>query len=301
MPGVERAADPTSCGHSNTGSPNVTANGKGVSRVAADTGGGMIIGPGAQTVFVNGTRVSLPGDSIVAHSCCGSPGCSPHCHATTTSPSTNVIAGTGFMSGGGPEIEPNLTADVPSQFWSMEFIASGIGHYPPTEAELEDAWENCCMANPPVEDPTCLNMPLDLEVPPPIVIGYTVTNEGNHTSQDFVVGLYELSANTPHVIVQDPENPQNSFGPPEVVLRQEQHVDPLAVGQTYNGSFTLPTLEAEGGLFNPNNPLLEPPAGSYIFQVYPDIYMNTTEPNEDNSPANITVLTIPATCAPPPP
>ena len=33
MPGVERLGDPATCGHTNTGSTNVFANGKGVTRV----------------------------------------------------------------------------------------------------------------------------------------------------------------------------------------------------------------------------------------------------------------------------
>ena len=87
MPGVERLGDPATCGHTNTGSTNVFANGKGVTRVGVDSAGSIIVGPGMPTVLVNGSPVSLPGDSIASH------GDSPHSSAKTGSPSTTVFAG----------------------------------------------------------------------------------------------------------------------------------------------------------------------------------------------------------------
>ena len=39
----------------------------GVSRVAIDSAGGIILGPGAQTVFVNGLNVSVLGDAVEGH------------------------------------------------------------------------------------------------------------------------------------------------------------------------------------------------------------------------------------------
>ena len=40
----------------------------GISRVNVDTARGLITGPGASSVFVNGSKVSLKGDSVAAHS-----------------------------------------------------------------------------------------------------------------------------------------------------------------------------------------------------------------------------------------
>tara|TARA_R110002126_G_scaffold209698_1_gene356279 strand:- start:390 stop:653 length:264 start_codon:yes stop_codon:yes gene_type:complete len=39
----------------------------GISRVGVDTAGGLITGPGASTVFVNGSKVSLKDDSVASH------------------------------------------------------------------------------------------------------------------------------------------------------------------------------------------------------------------------------------------
>ena len=56
-----------SCGHAQTGSSRVKIAGKGITRVAQDTAGGLVIGPGSQSVFVEGIKVSLPGDIITTH------------------------------------------------------------------------------------------------------------------------------------------------------------------------------------------------------------------------------------------
>ena len=102
MPGVETANLAATCGHTQTGSSKVFANSLGVSRINTDTAGGIILGPGSQTVFVEGIKVSLPGDVILPHAPCGSPGGTPHCAATTNpGGSPNVIVGTGFISKGG--------------------------------------------------------------------------------------------------------------------------------------------------------------------------------------------------------
>ena len=67
MPGVETEELAATCGHPQTGSPTVFADGLGISRVGLDTGGATILGPGSSTVFVEGLNVSLPGDSITGH------------------------------------------------------------------------------------------------------------------------------------------------------------------------------------------------------------------------------------------
>ena len=58
----------------------------GISRVNVDTAGGTITGPGASTVFVNGSKVSLLGDSVAPH------GDSPHSNATMVESSSTVFA-----------------------------------------------------------------------------------------------------------------------------------------------------------------------------------------------------------------
>lgn len=59
----------------------------GVSRVGVDTAGGTITGPGASTVFANGSKVSIKGDSVQAHS----PG-GIHNSATMIEGSSDVFA-----------------------------------------------------------------------------------------------------------------------------------------------------------------------------------------------------------------
>ena len=84
MKPIETAELTATCLHPQTGSKKVFAKGLGVSRVGVDNaGGGIIMGPGSSTVFVEGSQVSLTYDSIAPHPCCGAPGCSPHCVAKT--------------------------------------------------------------------------------------------------------------------------------------------------------------------------------------------------------------------------
>jgi len=66
----------------------------GVQRVGdANGAGGVITGPGSPTVRMNGRPVSLHGDSVSPHPCCGQRRCPPvHCHATTVGSSTTVKA-----------------------------------------------------------------------------------------------------------------------------------------------------------------------------------------------------------------
>jgi uncharacterized Zn-binding protein involved in type VI secretion len=86
MPQAIKKGDPASCGDPCTGSTNVFINGQGATRVGVDTAGGIIEGPGAVTVFINGAPASLPGDAIVGH------GLPPHSGPVTVpSPSTTVF------------------------------------------------------------------------------------------------------------------------------------------------------------------------------------------------------------------
>ena len=88
MPDICVATTPATCGHAQTGSSKVTADGKGVCRVQTDTAVGLIIGPGSQNVFVEGDKVSLPGDAITSH------GLSPHSSPVTVAGQSKVTAGT---------------------------------------------------------------------------------------------------------------------------------------------------------------------------------------------------------------
>ena len=86
MPKAIKEGDLATCEHDCTGSPNVLINGKGATRVGVDTAGGIIEGPGAVTVFINGEAASLPGDAIKKH------GLDDHVAALTQeSPSTTVF------------------------------------------------------------------------------------------------------------------------------------------------------------------------------------------------------------------
>ena len=58
----------------------------GVSRVGRDAAKGTILGPGASTVFTEGSRTSLLGDKVAPH---GKP---PHSSPTIAKSSTTVFA-----------------------------------------------------------------------------------------------------------------------------------------------------------------------------------------------------------------
>ena len=70
MKPIETARLAAVCGHTQTGSSKVFANGLGVTRVGVDTAGGKIAGPGSSTVFVEGSKVSIVGDTVESHSPC---------------------------------------------------------------------------------------------------------------------------------------------------------------------------------------------------------------------------------------
>lgn len=63
-----------------------------VRRGDANSAGGLVTGPCAPTVRVNGRPVSVPFDSVTPHPCCGAPGCAIHCVAKTTFGSSTVKA-----------------------------------------------------------------------------------------------------------------------------------------------------------------------------------------------------------------
>jgi uncharacterized Zn-binding protein involved in type VI secretion len=56
----------------------------------ANSAGGIVKGPCSRTVFVNGRKVSLPGDGVSPHPCCPKPKCKKHCIAKTRGGSRSV-------------------------------------------------------------------------------------------------------------------------------------------------------------------------------------------------------------------
>ena len=78
---------PATCGHVQTGSSKVRIQDTGVSRVLADSGGGIILGPGKPKVLVEGLVISVAGDAIQAH------GIGPHAAPTTETTQTKLNIG----------------------------------------------------------------------------------------------------------------------------------------------------------------------------------------------------------------
>ena len=59
----------------------------------ANGAGGVITGAGSPNVRINNRSVSLNGDSVSPHPCCGQRRCPPiHCYATTVGSSATVKA-----------------------------------------------------------------------------------------------------------------------------------------------------------------------------------------------------------------
>lgn len=59
----------------------------GIARVNVDSAGGIILGGGQSTVFINGALAAVIGDSVAGH------GDAPHAAPTMVEGSTNVFAG----------------------------------------------------------------------------------------------------------------------------------------------------------------------------------------------------------------
>ena len=56
-----------------------------------NSAGGLAVGAGASSVFINGRPACTPFTSVTPHPCCGLPGCAIHCAAITTIGSTRVL------------------------------------------------------------------------------------------------------------------------------------------------------------------------------------------------------------------
>jgi hypothetical protein len=260
MPDICVASTAATCGHPQSGSSRVMIGGKGVSKVQVDTAGGLIIGPGSQSVFVEGKKVSLPGDAITTH------GKSPHAAATTVAGQSKVVAGTGFVGDStGTAPKPDLQLSVFVASLSL-LHCSGTGQYPPSN--MQAAMNNCYDGTgpaPPAPPP-----------PPNIDYSYTVTNNTEFTAQPFVVGFWRflnpLDAPDQAILTVDA---MQYYSDAELI--SEQSVGSLPAGQSYSGTFQFAepyTTET----------------GNYAFGVYADIYNTTTEPDERNSAPTLSVI-----------
>ena len=245
------------CGHTQTGSSRVTIGGAGVCRVETDSAGGLIIGPGSQSVFVEGFKVSLGGDAIMTH------GLSPHAAATTNSQGV-VTATTGFASITGD------SADAPSPELSIDSFSvnktflhcSGQDYYPPTNMQSARSY---CFPGKPYAPPW--------SPPPSVTYSYTVTNTGDDPAQPFVVGFWRFLN-----MLEIPETAILTIAAnnPDAELYAEQSVDSLPPGASFTGTFQY------------NEPYFVS-IGTYAFGIYADIYNTATEPDENNSAPTITI------------
>jgi uncharacterized Zn-binding protein involved in type VI secretion len=57
-----------------------------------NTAGGLALAPGATSVLINGRPACVTGTLVTPHPCCGKPGCTIHCAASTTIGSLSVLA-----------------------------------------------------------------------------------------------------------------------------------------------------------------------------------------------------------------
>lgn len=270
MPDICVQFTPATCGHPQTGSSRVTIEGRGVCRVDTDTAGGLIIGPGSQNVFVEGDKVSIPGDAITSH------GKAPHTGPRTLAGQTRVTVGTGFAA------DPNSTGLAPKPDLQMltfeadklDLFASGQGHYPPTN--MIGAITTC--------DPDALG-PLGYINPPPppptVTYSYAVKNTGQDAAQPFVVGFWRFlnPSTAPDSAILTIAGAE-FYGEAELVA--EQSVGSLAPGEISTGTFQYDQLYSVA-------------EGTYVFGAYADIYNTTTEPDEQNS-INTIRITVSNAC-----
>jgi len=288
MPEVERAGDAATCGHPNTGSDTVKADGRGITRVELDTAGGLIIGPGSQSVFANGLPVSLPGDIILPHTCCGTPGCSHHCAATTkVGLDTTVFAGTGFPTvwvstggEGGSDQEVSLAPDLTVQDISLV----GCGETSPTDNTI------ICS-----ESTVSANDFLGNTWTGELTINYTVANLGATDSGPFTMGLWET-------------DPSLGVGPFLLSLLGASYINPLPVLVGSEEISNVPALSVYSGSFVVTSTAIDSagqqygywPEGEWYYSVYADIGANIgedplgniVEPEEEDNANPASVFTV---------
>lgn len=214
MPGVERKGDIASCiTHTNTGSTTVFANSEGITKVGEDSAGGIILGPGSQTVFVEGLKVSLPGDLITAHATCGSPGGTPHCAATTENPSTDVFAGTGW-------------ADVPKIDLVLDAFGLAGPHLTNTRAFYGYFGGGFWLCTLYVGD---------------ITFSYTITNNSSVPAGPFNIGLWNLPYNMIGTTVPLIRSSAGSFDGTFPILQSETRQETIPAGGKVSGNIVLPS------------------------------------------------------------
>lgn len=258
MPRVETATLTATCGHAQTGSSTVKANGNGVSRVGIDKAVGLIDGPGSQSVFVEGYNVSLPGDLIVPHPPCGSPN-PPHCNAKTNlGGTTDVFAGIGFTIGPGGGIGEPTGLDAPDlKVTNIEIVPNSVS------------------ANYPTVGPT--------HYIGTVTINYTIQNFA-HEAEAFNIGLWKTPNEGPWILHTE----NISLYPAGVELLETDRVEGLAAGSTHEGSITLTATS-----FNLNQDW-QPSNSPVWYVIYPDIDKELIEPDEDNSTLSKTFTVRPA-------
>ena len=266
MAGVERQGDLASCGtHTNTGSTTVFANSKGITKVMVDSaGGGLILGPGTQSIFVEGYKVSLPGDAIVAHPPCGSPGMEVHCVAFTGSPSTDVFFGTGFAGdpGGG---------DAPKTDLILQGIYDG-GPYKSNTYGSQGLFNGCYWY---VGD---------------ITFSYTITNNSSEpTPGGFNLGLWEVRKDDVGKTFTFPRNSYGVLDGTYPIFRGEKRIGIIPAGGTITGNLVLLSDPAFDDDFPWNTVQVHDLAmdGNFgagrTFTMYADLDNEITETDERNS------------------
>ena len=273
MPGIERQGDAATCNHPNTGSSKVFANGRGVSVVREDTaGGGLIIGPGAYSVMVGGSPVSLPGDLILPHACCGSPGCGPHCAATTTSESEDVIVGIAWPNVVIEEDDVDQEVSLAPDLITTDVTMRSCGVISPYN-------DTIVCSGSVVEGNDFLGNTWKGE----LTITCTVQNLGNTATGPFTVGLWEVEA----VFGEDPlllTLEGAAFIDPAPVLVQTKEIDNINARSFITVEFMIDS----GTSFGAGAQYGYWPRGSAYYTVYSDIGSIVFEPDEQNAaPASV--------------
>lgn len=261
---------PATCGHFHSGSSKVFSGGKGISRVEADTAGGLIIGPGSQNVFVEGYKASIAFDAISTH------GDSPHSGARTLpSPDTKVFAGTGFagdqFSTGfapKPDIRTiSFTTNYDQN--SGGFISLNTSGQP--SWPVQNMYRACKACNPGPD--TCVNSG-SYPSPPNVIFTTVVKNVGLAASQEFSIGFWKFDesfATAPNEAILTVDAAESFY--PSARLQDEFRVPVLQPTQEYEVSFEWSEV------YRPNN--------DYVFGIYADIRGESTEPDEKNSAPSI--------------
>lgn len=258
MPGVERQGDQATCGDANTGSSTVFVNGKGVTRVEVDTAGALILGPGSQTVFCEGSKVSLPGDAIVGH------GISPHASPVTANPSDNVFAGAGFATA--PVVDDQGQVTEPA--------TEGVENIDVRIVSLQQTSLVIPNTPAPPSTPVDYNGPLNFEI--------RIANVGIDPAGAFSVTLYETE-NPQYFIEGDPITlPSTSpLVGTDFTVVGTQTITSLDAGEEKDVVITLPAEEV----------LASTPR---YFTAFVDVGEALIESNELNGIAPIMVLVVDA-------